>query len=113
MSTATGREHERFEITNFTDLQGNPDGGQAHGPGLCIAFQRGPLQIGEERREPNGCFVETLISVAIARLTYYQSTKFNCSHNAQALDHLNMALGALHARTAERQERQVEGTHQV
>lgn len=88
-----------------------PAGGVVYGPGLCISFQNGPLGRGEQRQEPNGCFVETLISAAIGRLDFYQNSRFRCAENQTALDHLHRALGSLEARTANREQRQVEGTH--
>lgn len=96
---------------HFTDTCGNPAGGQTFAPGLCIAWQNGPLGRGEDRLEPNGCFVETVIKAAVDRLEYYQGTQFASTYNAQALENLNAALEALHARTADRESRQVEGTH--
>lgn len=88
-----------------------PAGGCTFGPGLCISWQNGPLGRGDERKEPNGAFVETVIAAAIGRLDFYQSSRFNCAENQAALSHLHAALGALEARTLAREQRQVEGTH--
>lgn len=88
-----------------------PSGGVTFGPGICISWQNGPLGRDGERKEPNGCFVETVIAAAIGRLEFYQASKFRCHENQTALDHLNRALGALEARTANREARGVEGTH--
>ena len=88
-----------------------PAGGVIYGSGLCISFQNGPLGTGSARKEPNGCFVETVIAAAIGRLEFYQSSQFRCAENQTALDHLHRALGALEARTASRESRGVEGTH--
>lgn len=95
----------------FYAANGAPDGGQTFGPGLCIAWQKGPLGRGADRQEPNGCFVETVIRAAIDRLEFYQSGKFQSDFNAIAIRHLTSALTALHARTIEREDRGVEGTH--
>lgn len=89
-----------------------PAGGVTYGPGLCISWQNGPLGRGDDRKEPNGCFVETVISAVIDRIEFYQAGKFRCPENQVAIDHLRTALGALEARTASREARSVEGTHQ-
>ena len=51
--------------------------------------------------------------VAKDRLDYYQSTRFASEFNAEAIRHLEAALAALNARTANREARAVEGTHGV
>jgi hypothetical protein len=66
---------------------------------------------GEERKEPNGAFVEGVIQCALGRLNFYQGSKFACETNAEAVKHLELALAALERRTAEREARAVEGTH--
>lgn len=90
-----------------------PDGGSAYGPGFCITWQRGPLVVSGERREPNGAFLETIIEAVVDRLVFLQDTKFQCEENDQALRHLGEALDALHSRTKKRVERGVEGTATV
>lgn len=104
---------QKLQSHHFTDADGNPNGGQTFAPGLTIAWQRGPLVKDGERKEPCGCFVETVISAAVDRLQHYQTTKFESEWNRQAIWYLNNALVALQARTAERKEKGVEGTHQV
>lgn len=100
--------------SHFTDKDGNPDGGQTHGCGFTIAWQRGPMVKPDgSRDEPNGAFVEDIIEAARDRLLYYLSTKFNCPENHVAIDRLDRALGALRERTKGRQFRGVEGTHEV
>ena len=93
-------------IDSATDA---PEGGQTFGPGFAIAWQRGPLGRDENRQNQNGAFVED----AIDRIEHYQSSKFASDFNAVALVHLCAALESLNARTAEREKRQVEGTHEV
>jgi len=81
------------------------------GTGINIDWQNGPLGRGVERIEPNGAFVEGVIEAAIDRIQYYQDSKFNCRENAIALTHLETALLWLNKRTADRENRNVEGTH--
>lgn len=99
--------------THDLDENGNPDGGVTNGRGLDIRWQKGPLGTGADRKEANGAFVEDVINAAIGRLEFYQSSKFACDENAQALNHLHRAMVCLRQRTANRQVRGVEGTHAV
>lgn len=99
-------------IQNVNDSNGNPTGGIVTGIGLSISWQNGPLGRGNERKDPNGAFVETVISAAKQRLEFYQASKFACDENAQAIKGLEDALTALEARTKSREDRGVEGTHQ-
>lgn len=101
-----------FKSNHFNDANGNPAGGITHGTGFTIAWQNGPLGRGEERREPNGAFVEDIIVAAMDRLHWYQSSKFACAENAAAIVLLADALARLSSRTQSREVRQVEGTHQ-
>ena len=80
---------------------------------MTIAWQNGPLSVDGERKEPNGCFVETVISAAVGRLEYYQGSKFACRENALAITKLQEALHWLEHRTKSREARGVEGTHTV
>lgn len=96
---------------HFLDANGNPEGGQTFGNGFAIAWQRGPLGRDANRKAPNGAFVEDVIRAAAKRLEFYQGSKFKCDRNANALTHLYAALDELRARTADREERKVEGTH--
>lgn len=98
---------------HYVDPEGNPSGGISTSTGLVINWQNGPLNIDGERKEPNGCFVETLIAAAIGRLEFYEASKFNSEYNRQALIHLQCALDELEARTKDRESREVEGTHQL
>lgn len=90
-----------------------PAGGRTTATGLSIDWQNGPLSVDGERKEPNGCFVETVIAAALDRLDYYQSSKFNCRENALAITKLQEALHWLDHRTKAREARGVEGTHAV
>lgn len=102
-----------IEAHNLNDEHGMPSGGTVIATGLRIDWQNGPLGRGADRQEPNGAFVETVIEAARQRIAYYQDSKFACTENATALQHLQLALGALNERTAGREARDVEGTHEA
>lgn len=106
----------KFDAVNTVDENGNPTGGDVTGVGLEILWQDGPLGRGADRQDPNGAFVETVIAAAKQRLEFYQTAsggRFACAENAIAIDYLREALVILNARTANREARQVEGTHAV
>ena len=104
---------QSFRSENHLDAEGNPRGGYVSGTGISISWQSGPLGRGADRKEPNGAFVETVISAALQRLEHYQSTRFFCTENQSAIEHLTLALSYLERRSNEREGRGVEGTHQV
>ena len=81
------------------------------GVGLRIDWQDGPLGRGEDRQEPNGAFVETVIAAALQRIEYYNETQFRCRENSLAITKLEEALHWLNARTNRREQQNVEGTH--
>ena len=97
--------------THQTDEYGNPAGGTTVSVGIQIQWQNGPLGRGSDRKEPNGAFVEGVINASLNRLYFYQDSKFKCRENALAITKLEEALHWLNHRTAERENRQVEGTH--
>ena len=113
---------QEIVVRNAVDAEGMPAGGTvdlqsssffADG-GLKIRWQDGPLGRGDDRRAPNGAFVETVIAAAKSRLEFYQTVcagRFACQANADAIEHLAEALLVLDARTQEREARAVEGTH--
>jgi len=96
---------------HWNDENGNPSGGSTYGQGFAISWQNGPLGRDNDRKEPNGAFVEDITKAAIDRLKYYQESRFACDYNAKAIEHLEAALAEMNARTANREERAVEGTH--
>ncbi len=100
-----------FSSEHWNDKDGNPAGGCSTGTGLCISWQNGPLGRGDDRKEPNGAFVEDVIGVAVDRLEFYQESSFACAQNEKAIMDLKYALQHLNARTTDREARQVEGTH--
>jgi hypothetical protein len=102
-----------FRASNKLDGNGIPAGGCVHGTGLAIHWQNGALSVDGERKEPNGAFVEDVIDAAIQRIQHYQETRFATEDNATAIHHLTLANEALGHRTWEREQRGVEGTHEV
>lgn len=104
---------QQINAENYLDADGNPAGGTVSGRGLSISWQSGPLQaVDGERLDPNGAFVEGVITAALQRIEHYQTTKFRCRENAIAVTKLEEALLWLNKRTADRTARGVEGTHQ-
>jgi hypothetical protein len=101
---------QEITIRNAVDENGNPAGGIAIGNGIKIQWQDGPLQTAAAREEPNGAFVEDIIAIAIARLNFYQNSKFWRKENSDALHCLWKALEHLDSRTKRREEAGVEGT---
>lgn len=102
---------DKYTFKNNVDGEGNPTGGNVDGTGLTIKWQDGPLGRGNDRKEPNGAFVETVIDAALQRIQFYQASKFNCRENALAITKLEEALHWLNARTNRREQSGTEGTH--
>lgn len=106
---------QKIEGAHDLDSHGNPAGGRTLGVGITIEWQNGPLGTGSERKEPNGAFVEGVIAAAVDRLKFYQTSsegRFKCRENALAMTKLEEALHWCQHRTANREDRGVEGTHQ-
>lgn len=70
-----------------------------------IAFQKGPV----EEKGPNGLQNEDLLSIVLDRLNAFQYGSLPCKENTRAIAALEEALLWLHARTADRISRRVEG----
>jgi len=98
---------------HFTDSDSNPAGGTTYGSGFAIGWQHGSLGRSPNRSPQNGAFVEDVIQAVIDRIDFYQESKFECNANGEALTYLHRALEVLNNRTHEREDRGVEGTHQV
>lgn len=98
---------------HWSDENGNPAGGVSSGRGFAISWQNGPLGRGNDRKEPNGAFVEDVIQAVIGRIEFYQRSKFACERNELALAALKGAAVELDQRTRDREAREVEGTHSV
>lgn len=90
-----------------------PAGGCTCGQGFTISWQNGPLGKGEDRREPNGAFVEDIIRAARDRILFYENTGFGCPENKEAVNHLNKAMYILEERTKSRENAGIEGTHEL
>jgi hypothetical protein len=105
--------NQKINSKHLLNKEGKPAGGKTTGTGISIKWQNGPLAVDGERKEPNGAFVEGVISAAIDRLEFYQGTEFSCRENALAITNLQQGLHWLYARTADREARGIEGTHQI
>ena len=109
---------------NDSDADGNPAGGYVTDEGAIpgsrhasftrfkINWQDGPLNR-EERDLRNGAFVEDVLRACQIRIDFYQHSRFECESNAKAREHIKLAIEALEGRTADRQERGVEGKNEV
>jgi hypothetical protein len=74
-----------------------------------LDFQNGPIkEVGT-----NGVTLEVLLTIVADRLRVYQASPFANEWNARSLAHVEGAFAQLCARTAEREARGVEGTHEV
>ena len=100
-----------FIENHKSNENGDPTGGVTVGTGFTIAWQDGPLGRGEDRKAPNGAFVEDVIDACIGRIRHYQESHFRCASNAAAIVSLTSALAALDSRTKDREARGVEGEH--
>lgn len=103
---------QTIKCTNNLDEQGRPAGGSVTGVGLEIQWQAGPLGRGDERIEPNGTFVETVLRAALQRIEHYNEGQFRCRENSLAATKIEEALHWLNARTNRRESADVEGTHE-
>lgn len=90
----------RFHVV----VSGNPDETLS-----VIHFQEGPIK----ESGVNGVCNEDLIAMVITRLEHFQKSEFACRENALAITKLEEALLWLRKRTMGRENRGVEGTHEV
>ena len=100
-------------VDNHMGNDGHPTGGAVSAVGIEIQWQDGPLGNPPDMKKHNGAFVEGVIEAAKRRLQFFQEGPFAHPKNQEAIEHLEAALVALDARTAERKERGVEGLHEV
>lgn len=103
----SGGANHHYMVT-LPDWTRAPDGADAKGV-WDFQFQNGPInEVGV-----NGLTHEVLLAILIDRMEGFQRGPFANDRNAHALKHLVEAQLSLQARTKERMERGVEGTHQV
>ena len=100
-----------FFEEHWKDAQGRPAGGVTSGRGFVVSWQNGPLGRAENRRPPNGAFVEDVIAACVGRLQFYEESGFACEENKDAIAHLEVALERLRDRTRRREAAGTEGTH--
>lgn len=110
---ASGGACHLYFITGFNSANNPSDpqtlcyGKPSHN--VTVLFQQGPIaEVGV-----NGVTHEALLAILADRLQAFQDGPFANEFNASALDHIRKAMGALKARTLERMQRGVEGTHQL
>ena len=115
VSVAAGGESNPMICRNYTDGDGNPAGGYAHGRGVTVVWQDGP-----RGKKPdgtlsanNGAFVEDALVAAWQRLNFFQQSKFAHDDNAEAMQYIQRALGALQRRAKERASHGVQRQNAV
>lgn len=113
-------EHEQNLANRLLKVRANDEpshGGANHvyvldppeGKTVVIRFQDGPIkEVGV-----NGVTHEALIAIILDRMRAFQESGYKCRENAIAITKLEEALMWLHKRTENREQRGVEGTHQV
>ena len=74
-----------------------------------VSFQKGAIK----EHGVNGIMNEDLIAMVIDRLQSFQESDFACRENAVAITKLEEALMWLRKRTQDREDRGVEGTHNI
>lgn len=77
-------------------------------PCVHISFQNGPIK----ESGINGITHETLLAILIDRMEGFQSGRYACADNQEALEAMRKAQEALLRRTKARVARGVEGTHE-
>lgn len=107
-SPSNGGASHRYDIAAMGQATAGEDGAQVRQPvaSTMLEFQRGPIA----ESGFNGITNESLITVLIDRLDWFQSGSCPCPENAMARECLVQALGWLTERTKARRARGVEGT---
>jgi len=102
----TNVAHDRRPVENhfLQDENGNPTGGYSEGEGFRIAWQNG-VQVRQ------GAFLEEVLEACKARFEFFQSSKFACLENEEAILGINTALHWMLQRRHQRARRGVEGTY--
>ena len=99
---------EEVITSNWTDSDGNHDGGVSTGIGFTISWQRGSLN--EAGR--NGAFLIEVLESCLSQIEYFQSAKFQCQENADAIYHLEESISYLQSRLNRRKNSGTLGTTQ-
>lgn len=104
----SGANH--YYVFSGFDTETNPLAGEGFAGqrlSLHLLFQNGTIpEVGV-----NGVTLEAVLAACGHRLEGFQSGKFACDDNQEALDHINAAIAALQRRTRNRIARGVEGSH--
>jgi hypothetical protein len=101
-----GGASHHYQIVNVARQNAAPDGDYVEAD---FSFQNGPIkEVGT-----NGITHEALLAILIDRLEGFQSGKYACEDNREALVALQVAQMCLQRRTRARLDRGVEGTHAV
>lgn len=95
--------------TNWTDADGNHQGGQSTGIGYTIAWQRGGLNVAGR----NGAFLLEVLGSCLSQLQYFQDSKFASYENQHAIACLKRAIYHLESRKNRRQQEGTLGTHEL
>lgn len=95
--------------SNWTDNDGNHQGGQSCGIGFTIAWQRGGLNTTDR----NGAFIIDVLDVCLNQLNYFQNSKFATTENAEAINNLQKTIDVLIARRDRRKAEGTLGTHEL
>lgn len=109
--------HGKVYCNSVYAIDAAGDGGASHEYNIVVdetrqyrvSFQNGPISADNP---PTGIHNEDLVSIVIDRLRGFQSGKFACRENAEAMTHFEEGLMWLQKRTRDRMARGVEGTHE-
>ena len=109
----TDADTNRGEV--FVDLNHNEETANIRGciktDRFRIRWQDGPVNRARGDK-PNGAFVEDVLEVCRLRLEHYESSKFACKENAEAIGFIEGAIAVLCARRRDRVSRGVQGKNE-
>lgn len=100
--------HGAISQRNWIDRDGNHDGGYSSGVGFQINWQRGALSQAGGR---NGAFVIEVLTACKAQLEFYNSGKFRCDENTEAINRIESSIQSLRDRQQRRYNEGTLGTH--
>lgn len=105
---------QNIVVRNSVDADNMPAGGHAHGLGLNIQWQDGPMRLPTSNQQvsANGAFVEDVLEVCQRRIEFYQRSQFACEENDEAITAIGAARAALASRIARREAAGTQGTHE-